>query len=215
MKKIVISLLCIITLFADEKNIFKPFYTLNELAKRQNLEKFTFSPLMSEQDLKNYYKQLALKYHPDKGGSTQDFQNLKSAYDEAQKLLNPPADIRFILNEGTYVLGEIPAETSVPPLHFGFLKQKNDDPQVGKLVCFGPQHQSSAGKRVKIRNGQASDDCFRAQADESEFGCRELSSAELYKKGLSCETACWKGGAAKKSLLGKKTESQPANCNLP
>ncbi len=188
---------------------FQPFDQLNQLAQRIENNKLVFSPIMAEKDLSFGYKKLALKYHPDKGGTTSDFQTLEAAYNQAKKLLNPSPEMKFILDEGTYVIGTIPLTTS--PLHFGLLTTTNDDPQKGELVCFGPQHYIKDGKRSKVRGGKASDDCFRAHADESDFGCRELRASKLYEEKSSlCKESCWRGGTP--SLL--KSKPEPANCDI-
>jgi len=230
MKYILFVLISFQFIYAEKENlehIFQPFNSLRELAQkksfdysiiRKNMNEYDIKPGMNEQELKKLYKKLSLKCHPDKGGNEQEFNQLHDAYEQALELLNPTPEIKFIMNEGTYVIGQIPEKVSIPPFHAGLVKQSNDDPQIGKLVCFGPQHQTINGNRIKVRNGKASDDCFRAQADESDFGCMETSAASLYKQNLTCRENCWKGGAPKKAILGlvgKKTKPQPADCSLP
>lgn len=51
----------------------------------------------SEDDIKKQYKKLALKYHPDKGGSLEQFQELNAAYEQLTAE-EPPYDLKSFLN---------------------------------------------------------------------------------------------------------------------
>lgn len=46
------------------------------------------SQISSEEDIKKAYKKLALKLHPDKGGSTEEFKELQTAYDTLKDIKN-------------------------------------------------------------------------------------------------------------------------------
>ena len=206
MKKMFIALIFLSSFIAAKEgdsrlnDLFGPFLTLNKLAKNKDL-KLEFSPLIAKKDLINFYGQLSPKYREDKKTLTE----LTEAYTKALGLLTSSPEVKFIMDEGTYILGQIPEKVSLPPFHAGLIKTKNNDPQKGQLVCFGPQHYNQNGISTKIRGGQASDHCRKAQADESSYGCREVSAATLYENNQICSQMCWQGGKDKKA----------ANCALP
>jgi len=192
-----------INIKAEKLSLFKPFEKLNEMAQQAGVGKtLIFTPLMDESELNSNYRKLSLKYHPDKCKEEKkvlcekQFKQLTDAKDNALKALgtlkNPTPEIQFILKDGTYVWGTIPKEISIPPFHWGLIKRKNKDPQAGKLVCFGPLNYIDKGKRVKIRNGRAEEDCFKAQADESKYGCRTQEAMVAYNNGFNCKDNCWK-----------------------
>lgn len=47
-----------------------------------------FENISTIEELKKQYKKLAMKYHPDRGGSTEQMQELNSEYDMLFKMLN-------------------------------------------------------------------------------------------------------------------------------
>ncbi len=53
----------------------------------QCLNDLEFSTYPTEQELKTRYRELAKKYHPDKGGNAKDFEKISKAYNEALKII--------------------------------------------------------------------------------------------------------------------------------
>lgn len=64
---------------------FKEF--LKETTKQEALEILSLSGTFDEDELKKAYRRASSKYHPDKGGSTEDMQKVNASYELLQKFI--------------------------------------------------------------------------------------------------------------------------------
>lgn len=194
---------------AEQGLIMRPFFDLTHAAQRKGVSDVFFTPDMSRGDLASYYVRLLPRFDAETDKASRDafMRSYQKAATIQQYYQNHTAEFNFATNNGTYIVGEIPAKIPVPPFRYGLIKKDNPDrAHIGEIVCFGPlRYKDGAGTVVEVRNKQAMADCFKANADTSEFGCHEVLAEIFVDQGHSCANSCWNG----------YDNVEGANCSIP
>ena len=82
---------------------------VRRLAQKYRLLRADITAISAEKDVMRVYRRLCKTVHPDKGGTTEDFQDLNGAYKQWRKPELTAADARPAFHDGSVVSDRAPA----------------------------------------------------------------------------------------------------------